>query len=314
MSIQNRGQVPALYDGVGNNGSKVVTALLGKYAKEIKPIHPSIFPKVTLSSGKFKRYVNTAPYLDVPTKPEGTPYSFDIIMQAGSKDITPVEYGLGTRWTETAEEDDEFDELKKRLKYLMFSMRRTEDKAAAAVLGNGFTTQLTIDGESLFDTAHVLKRGGTAKNRPSADMDLDYTALAQAFTDLGTESKLENGALVAPPMSYKLVVPQALEFQAYETTASMGKPDTAENNVNAVKARRKIEIVVWPDLDAIDSDAWFLIPQDDDSNGLVYLERIPIRQKPMVEDTATGDHLIRIRCRKVWDSVNWQFSYGTTGA
>lgn len=314
MATQNRGLFPALYDGVGNNGMKVVSGLLGKFAKEIKPIHPSVFPKVTLSSGKFKRYVNSAPYLDVPEKPEGNPYSYDIIMQAGTKDITPKEYGLGTRWTEAADEDDEFDELKKRLKYLMFSARRTEDKAAAAVLGNGFVTQKTIDGVALFSTAHVLKRGGTAKNRPSSDADLDYTSLSQAFIDLGTDSKLENGALVQPPMSYKLVIPQALEFLAYEITATMGKPDTNENNVNAVKARRKIEIVVWPDLDAIDSDAWFLVPADDDSNGLVYLERIPWRQKPIVEDTDTGDSLVRLRSRKCWDSVQWVFSYGTTGA
>lgn len=314
MAAQTRGQFPALYDGVGTGGMKVVTALLGKYAKEIKPIHPNVFPKVTLSSGKFKRYVASAPFLDVPEKPEGNPYSFDLIMQAGTKDVTPKEYGLGFRWTETADEDDEFDELKKRTRYLMFSMRRTEDKAAAQVLGNGFTTQKTIDSVALFSTAHTLKRGGTAKNRPSSDSDLDYTGLAQAFTDLGTDSKLESGALVQPPMSYKLVVPQALEFQAHETIASMGKPDTAENNINAVKARRKIELVVWPDLDALDADAWYLIPQDDDSNGLVYLERIPIRQKPVVEDTDTGDQLVRIRCRKCWDSVFWQFAYGTVGA
>lgn len=314
MSVQNRGQVPALYDGVGNNGNKSVDALLGKYAKELPVFHSKVFPKVTLASGKFKREVRIAPYLDVPEKPEGTPYSFDILMQAGSKDITPKEYGLGTRWTEAAQEDDEFDVLKKRLKYMMFSAKRMEDKTAAGVLSNGFSSQTTIDGVALFSTAHVLKRGGTAKNRPSADADLDYTALAQAFTDLGTDSKLENGALVQPPMSYKLVVPQALEFQAYETTASMGKPDTAENNVNAVKARRKIEIVVWPDLDASDSDAWFLIPADDDSNGLIYLERIPWRKKPMVEDTDTGDQLIRIRGRKAWDSLDWQFLYGTSGA
>lgn len=314
MSIQVRGEVPALYDGVGNNGSKVVTALLGKYAKEIQPIHPNVFPKITLSSGKFKRYVATSPFLDVPEKAEGTPYTFDLIMQAGTKDITPKEYGLGFQYTETADEDDEFDELKKKSKYLIFSARRTDDKAAAAVLGNGFTSQKTIDAVALFSTAHVLKRGGTAKNRPSSDMDLDYTALAQAFTDLGTDSKLESGALVQPPMSYKLVVPQALEFQAHETIATMGKPDTAENNVNAVKARRKIELVVWPDLDAIDADAWYLIPQDDDSNGLVHCERIPMRLKPIVEDTKTGNQLIRMRYRRVFESVFWQFAYASTGA
>lgn len=314
MAIQNRGQFAALYDGVGVGGQKIVTSLLGKYVKEIKAIHPDVFPKVTLSEGKFKRFVASAPFGDVPEKPEGNRYTYDIIMQGGTKDVTPKSWAMGFRWTEEAQEDDQFGELKKGLKYLMFSMRRVEDKEAAKILANGFTSQKTIDGGYLFSTSHSLTRGGTAANRPSSDADLDYTGLAQAFIDLGTNTKLESGQLVQPPTSYKLVVPQALEFQAYETIASVGKPDSAENNVNAVKARRKIEIVVWPDLDAYDTDAWYLVPSDDDANGLVYLERIPIQQKPMVEDTDTGDQLIRIRCRKVWDSVFWQNLYGTTGA
>src|SRR5574342_322268 len=212
--MQVRGTFPALYDNV----DKRVASLLGKEIKEIPTIYTQIFQRVPTSK-KFERYVSSAPFLDVPEKPEGNPYAFDLIVQGHTKDVTPLEFGLGFGTTETAEEDDQYDELKKKAKYLVFSMRQVEEKRAAAVLANGFTTQTTADGVALFSTTHSLKRGGTAKNRPSSDADISITALAQGFIDLNTDTKLESGQLGQPPMEYLLVVPAASEFIAHRVVA-----------------------------------------------------------------------------------------------
>lgn len=312
MSIQNRGQFSALYDNV----DKRILAFLGQSAKEIPTIYTGIFRKQK-SDKKFERYTGSAPFGDVPQKPEGTPYAQDIIQQAFSKDITPLEWGLAFHVTETADEDDQYGELAKRAKYLMFAMRQVEEKQAAAVLYNGFTATtgtLTADGLSLFNTAHLLKRGGTAKNRPSTDADLAYSALAQGFIDLGTDTKLESGQLVQPPMNYQLVVPQASEFIAHPIVMSAGLPGSADNDVNAIKARRKIEVVVNPFLDTGDNDAWYLIPQDSSRHELIYLERLPITLKAPAEDTNTGNRVYRLRARKTWDAVDWRNCYASNGA
>ena len=63
---QTRGTFPALQDNV----DKQITALLGKNVREIQPHYPQLFPKVTFDS-KFKRFVTSAPFGDVPEKPEG---------------------------------------------------------------------------------------------------------------------------------------------------------------------------------------------------------------------------------------------------
>jgi hypothetical protein len=312
MSIQNRGQFSALYDNV----DKRILAFLGQSAKEIPTIYPKIFRKQK-SGKKFERYTSAAPFGDVPQKPEGTPYTADIIQQAYSKDITPLEWGLAFNVTETAEEDDQYGELAKRAKYLMFAMRQVEEKQAAAVLYNGFTATtgtLTADGLSLFNTAHTLKRGGTAKNRPSTEADLSYSSLSQGFIDLGTDTKLESGQLVQPPMEYNLIVPQASEFIAHPIVASTGLPGSADNDVNAVKARRKITVVVNPFLDAGDSDSWYLVPADDDRHELIYLERLPITLKAPAEDVNTGNRVYRLRARKTWDAVDWRNCYASAGA
>src|SRR5687767_15200915 len=115
MAVQNRGQFSALYDNV----DKVVTALIGKHVKEIPTIYTKYFGKVE-STKKFERFTSSAPFGDVPQKPEGTEYVFDIIQQGYTKDVTPLEWGLGFEVTETAEEDDQYDELSKKTKYLMF--------------------------------------------------------------------------------------------------------------------------------------------------------------------------------------------------
>lgn len=307
MAVQNRGIFPALNDNV----DKTVTALIGKNVKEIKPIWSDIF-KVMKTTKKFERTVTSAPFGDVPLKAEGTPYQFDIIQQANTKDVTPLEWGMGFEVTETAEEDDQYDELKKKAFYLAFAMRQVEEKQAAGVLNDGFTTQLTADGVALFSTAHTLKRGGTAKNRPSTDADLSITSLGQAFIDLATDTKLESGQLGQPPTEYKLVVPAQSEFIAHRVVASTGLPGSADNDVNPVKARRQITIVVNPFL--TDTDSWYLVPASDARHELVCLQRIPITMVPPDTDPRTGNRLYKLRARKVWDSIDWRNVYGTVGA
>lgn len=307
MAVQNRGQFSALYDNV----DKTIMALIGKQIKEIPTIYTELFGKMD-STKKFERIVTSAPFGDVPQKPEGTPYAFDIIQQGFTKDITPLEYGMGFEFTETAEEDDQYDELKKKSKYLMFSMRQVEEKAAADVFNNGFSTQLSADGVALFSTAHTLKRGGTAKNRPSTDADLTISSLSQAFIDLTTDTKAESGQLGAPPTEYHLVVPSGLEFIAHRVVASSGLPGTADNDVNPVKARRKVTVVVNPFL--TDADGWFLVPADKDRHGLVYLQRVGITLAPIMVDARTGNKLVKLRARKAWDSWDWRNLYGTVGA
>lgn len=303
---QVRATIPALVDNV----DKQVTSLLGKNVKELQPIFPKLFKKQSTTK-KFERTVTTAPFGDVPQKPEGEDYATDLIMQANTKDVTPIEWGLMFEVTETAEEDDQYDELAKKAKYLVFSMRQVQDKQAAAVFNNGFSTQLTADGIALYSTAHTLKRGGTAKNRPSSDADLSVTSLSQAFIDLDTDTKLESGQLVMPAKGFYLVVAPANRFNAYRIVKSALIPGEANNDVNPMK---DLDITVVVDPFLTDLDAWFLVPKDKEANGLLFLERKPITQPPPMTDPRSGNRLYKLRARMCWDSVDWRNNYGTSGA
>lgn len=303
-------QVRALLPANIDNVDKQVTALLDKNVRELQPIFPKLFRKQS-TTRKFERIVSFAPFGDVPQKPEGEPYATDIIQQAFTKDVTPLEWGLQFAVTETAEEDDAEDILAKKSKWLVFSMRQVQDKQAALVFDNGFTTQTTADAVALFSTAHTLKRGGTAKNRPSSDADLSVTSLAQAFIDLDTDTKIESGQIVMPAKGFYLHVAPANRFNAMRIIKSALIPGEANNDINPMKDL-DITIVVNPFL--ADTDAWYLVPKDKEANGLVYMERRAIYQPAPMTDADTGNRLYKLRARMVWDSIDWRNLYGTIGA
>lgn len=304
---QLRTQIPANIDNV----DKLMTALLDKNVRELKSIYPKLFKKQTTGK-KFERIVTVAPYGDVPQKPEGEEYATDLIQQANTKDVTPLEWGLMAEISETAEEDDLENVLSQRSKFLTFSMNQVAEKQGAAVFMNGFSTQTTADGVALYSTAHTLKRGGTAKNTASSAADLSVTSLAQAFIDLDTDTKLESGQLVAPATGFYLVVAPANRFNALRIVNSVKDPESANNAVNPL-SDLDITVVVNP-FHTADTDAWFLVPKDKDANGLLYLERKAIYQPAPMTDPRTGNRLYKLRARMCWDSVDWRNNYGNPGA
>lgn len=304
---QVRGTVPGFYDNV----DKEVRTILKDTLKELEPIFPMYYNMRT-SDRKFERVMSIVPFGDVAEKPEGEVYALDLIRQAHTKDFTHTEFGLGFEVTETALEDDQFDQLNRAATWLAFSARYVQEKRAALPLNNGFTTEQTPDGVSLFNTAHVLGGGGTARNKLSTAADLSVGSLSDALVDMQTETKIESGQLIAPIKGLKLLVPPALEFLAYRIVNSSGMPGTANNDPNPIKALRQISIVVNPHL--TDVDAWMLVAADKNMHGLTSYVRVPVRQVPPMNDAYTGNRIYKVRFRQSWGAWMWQGTFASEGA
>lgn len=304
---QVRGVFSQLYDSVDKDLKTVIFDAL----EELSPIYKGYF-NMKKSDKKFERTVSVTPFGDVPEKPEGEVYALDLIRPGWSKDFTHVEFGLGFEVTETALEDDEYDMLIRSGEMLAFSARYVQEKRAADVLNNGFSTETTPDGVSLFNTAHVLKGGGTTRNMLSVDADLSIDSLSDAMTDLQTQTKIESGQLVSPITSFDLIVPPANEMMAERIVNSTQMPGTAENDINPVKRRRKINIVVNPHLS--DADSWFLAASNKRMHGLTSYVRVPIKLAPRMVDPFTGNIIYKIRFRQSWGAWMWQGTFGSQGA
>jgi hypothetical protein len=177
---------------------------------------------------------------------------------------------------------------------------------------NGFSSEQSADGVSIFNSAHVLKGGGTARNIPVAAADLTANSLETALIDMSTQTKVDAGQLVAPPQSLILVVPPALEFQAERIINSTLRPGVADNDINALKGGRKWKIVVNEFL--TDDDAWFLQDANLKNLGLVSYSRVPVGMEPRMTDARTGNRLYPVRWRRSFGCDKWQGVFGNTGA
>lgn len=304
---QARGSFDALYDNIDKSLQGIMKAQL----KELARIYTSYY-NIKSSDRKFERVVTYVPFGDTVAKEEGDAYTMDQIRQGYVKDFTHTENGLGFEVTQTAMEDDAENLLSRAGEWLAFSARYVEEGRAANPLNNGFTTETTPDGVSLFNTAHLLRNGGTAKNRPSVDADLSAQSLAQAMIDVQTDQKDEAGHLAAPVTSWKLVVPPALEFLADRLVNSTGLPGSADNDRNPIKALRTWDVVVNPRL--TDPDAWFLLAGNKSQHGLTFYRRVPITLEPVKEDARTGNKIIKVRHRFSVGAWTWVGTYGSAGA
>jgi hypothetical protein len=288
---QVRGTFSELYDNV----DKTFYGIMKDQLKELARIYPEYF-NIKTSDRKFERVVTYVPFGDTASKPEGETYAMDTIRPGYTKAL----------------EDDPESILNGAGQWLAFSGRYVEEGRAANVLNNGFTTELTPDGVSLFNSAHALKGGGTARNRPSTDADLSASSLQQALIDLQTDQKDEAGHLAAPITNLKLVVPPALEFLAHRLLNSQQLPGTADNDVNPIKARRTWDLIVNPRLS--DTDAWFIVAGSKAQHGLTFYRRVPISTEPMAIDARTGNRIFKVRHRFSVGAWTWIGTYGTAGA
>ena len=304
---QTRGTFVELYDNV----DKTFYAIMRDRLKELARIYTQYF-NVRTSDRKFERVVTYVPFGDTQTKPEGEPFVMDTLRSGYTKDFTHTEAGLGFEVTQTALEDDIENILQRAGEWLAFSARYVEEGRAANVFNNGFTTETTPDGLSLYNAAHNLRGGGTARNRPSTDADLSATSLTQALIDMQTDQKDEAGHLAMPMDSLTLLVPPALEFLANRLVKSQGLPGSADNDINPIKSERSWRVIVNPRLS--DADAWFVIASNKGMHGLTFYRRVPITMEPMATDHKTGNRIFKVRHRFSVGAWAWQGTYGTAGA
>jgi hypothetical protein len=304
---QSRGTWPELYDNV----EKTVFGVMFNVLRELPPKWREYY-NVKTSTRKFDRVHTILPFGDVPEKTEGAPYTTDLLQPGYTKDFTHVEFGLGFEHTETAKEDDQENQLVQGAKWLAYSARVVQEKRAARPFNNGFTTELTPDNVSFFNTAHVLKGGGTRRNRLATDADLSVNSLTTVLTDLQTETRDEADHLAMPVDGLTLLIPPALEFLASKILESQGEQGTADNDLNTIRTRRRWRLIVNPYL--TDTNAWFVGATDKGRHSLCTYVRVPIRALPVREDPRTGNLLIKLRFRQSWGAWAWQNWFGTSGA
>jgi len=307
MAIQTRGTVAEFYD----NLDRTVFTLLGKEQKERKKIFTQVYDEKT--SKKRSEIVMTVMGVgDIPERAEGTPFTTDVIRKGYEREFLHTGFGNAFEVTLEAMEDDKTNVIADHAKWFTFAGRVVMEKRGHVLFNNGFTTETSPDGVSIFNTAHPLKGGGTARNRPATDADISWQALNQAIIDWNTDQKFEAGQFILPAEDLVLFVAPGSYLQADRIVNSTLLPGSADNDRNSIKALFNIKVLPSPYL--TDPDAWFLLTANKSEAGFVTYKRLGMTMLEPMTVVETRNRHYPIRWRQSWGNRWWQGSYGTVGA
>lgn len=243
--------------------------------------------------------------------PEGSDYSFERPSQGANKTLIPVKYGLGFSISEEAVDDGKFDFVADAIRKMAKSAKESQEIQAMNIFNNGFSSETTADGVSLFNSAHTLPSGLTFRNVLAAPADLSVTSLDTMLSDFETQFIGDSG-IIYRLMAKKLLVHSSQRRYANELIGSDLKADTMDNNMNSIKGEG-LSVVSSPHL--TDLDAWFLLCQPMDT-GLRIISRKPIETKAGGSDSGfiNDSILYKSRYREKIGAIHPYGVFGTPGA
>jgi phage major head subunit gpT-like protein len=242
---------------------------------------------------------------------EGQDYVFDRVHQGANLTLTVVKYGLGFSISEEAVDDGKFDLIGDMTRRLARSGYETQMVNSMAVINNGFTTQTTADGVSLFNTAHTLPSGSTFRNQLTTNSDLSVTSLDGMLSDFETQFVGDTGIFYRIRPRILLVHPNARRY-ALELVGSNLKADTSDNNVNPFLDD---QLMVYSDPHLTDQDQFTLLALPEET-GLRIVVRKPIETKAAGPDVGFNSDSIyyKSRYREVIGTTHPYGVFSTPGA
>lgn len=230
--------------------------------------------------------------------------SYDEFKQQYRVSYTHKEWVKGMKIERKLVDDDLYSIINKRPQQLALVAKRTQEKHAASVFNNAFSTSIFAggDGLSLCNSAHtyvgtdttVGNTGTTALSATAVEATRLYM---RQFTDETDNLMIASGDT--------LVVPPNLEETAWEICNATGKLDTGDNNPNFHKGKYKI--VVWDYL--TDTNNWFMLDSRMSKMYLKWFQRIPTEfNKDKDFDTYVSKW--SVYSRYSYGFSGWSFIYG----
>jgi len=201
-------------------------------------------------------------------------------------------------------DDDLYSIINKRPAQLALVAKRTREKHGSSVFNNAFNTSVFAGGDGLALCAGAHTRVGTSTtNSNVGSTALSATAVeATRLLMRGLTDETDN--LLISRID-TLIVPPALEEQAWEIVNATGKMDTADNNPNFNKGKYKI--IVWDYL--TDSNNWFATDSKMMKMYLKWFNRIP-SEFNKDKDFDTYISKWSTYCRYSYGFSDWTWIYG----
>lgn len=286
-----------------------LNALFGMEYNRYEQEHAEIYTEYS-SERSFEEDQKVTGFQSAPVKQEGASTLFDTAQEGYTTRYIMETVSMGFALTQEAFEDNLYDSLSARYtKELGRSMANTKQIKAANVLNNGFTTYLTGDGVSLYNTSHPQVAGPVISNRPAVAVDLNETSLEAATIQIAKWTD-DRGKLINARVR-KMVVPVDQQYVAIRVLETQLQPGTANNDVNAIRTSAAVPEGFTVNHYLTDPDAWFLIT--DVPEGFKYFNRVAISDDSD-GDFDTGNFRFKQRERYAFGVSDYLATWGSPGA
>jgi len=301
MAVMTTGSHPkALWPGV--------KSWWGRYYNEHEAEYPGLF-EIENSSQNFEEDVQVTGLGLAPVKDQGGSVNYSAMKQGWLKRYSHIVYGLGYIVTEEEIEDNLYSKVSKSyVKALAFSMNQTKENVCANVYNRAFTSGYTGgDGSVLCVTSHTT-RTGSQSNALATAADLSEASIEDLVIQI-MDATDDEGLKIAL-MPKKLVIPTELVFEAQRILKSELRPDSANNDINALKTLGVVPEIVSNHY-LTDADAWFIRTNAVDGMKM-YMRRAIAFDKDNDFDTGNAKAKATERYSVGW--TDWRGCFGTPGA
>lgn len=280
-------------------------AFAGDY-KELAAQYPSVF-RIESSVQAFEDQLIAAGLGTAPEKPELERVAMDKPIVRGSVRVSHRAYGLGVEFSEEVIDDELYSILAPKAgAHLARSHRDAEEKLAAGIYNNAFSTQLGYDGVSLLNAAHP--RVGVADDTNVGATDFSLTAIQVMIEhfmlledDRGLKIDTMANMLIHHPSNYWLV---------RETLRADMKPAVDTNDVNVLKQDFNIQPFSYKYL--TDTDAWFALDPSNEFGPIFFWRKTPSDGTVVTELDSSVIYFIKSRFSAT--CADWRSLYGSPGA
>jgi hypothetical protein len=240
---------------------------------------------------------------------------FDEASQAFVNRFNNKTYTSGYIVSLEAIEDNQYDISalgKTSAKGLAFAMRSTKETLAANVYNKAFNATYTYgDGVELCSLLHPLKAGGTFANELTISADLSEASLEQACLDVEGFTDDRGNKIKVIPQS--LHIEKSNRFEAMRILDSIMQYDSANHNVNALKAAGFFPGGAKVNHYFTDADAWFIRNKIPAGTGMLYMNRVDKEFAPDNDfDTTNAKFRGRFRCS--FGNADPRAVFGSPGA
>lgn len=235
-----------------------VRAVWGQVYNEYETEYTDLYD-VLDSDKAYEEEVQVTPFGLAAVKTEGGTMTYDSEVQGPVQRYQHVAYSLGYIVTFEELRDNQYEYVaERRAKSNARSIQQTLETVGALLYNNPTsTTYFTFgDGLAMLSASHTNTTGGTFSNLLSPGADLsessieDLTIQIMGFTD-------DRGNFIRI-MPQSLHVPRQEWYNANRIMKSVLQSDTANNNINVLKATNAIPKGIKLNHFFTDADAWFI--------------------------------------------------------